>query len=238
MLGQSALLRIRVVGMSVSVNSSSRSTTYAILPGRKSSFLSSWPERNTTRKMFLPKRRENKRWLRQMGQLQGEDPVRGRQQQKVKWTHPVESWIQSSLPDLRPSWNIKTFESASADTLITDVYLMLTIILCFLLDFLHHVFLFFLFTGDFSSHLKQAFVQSGIEQARSFFFLLTVRWARVLPVDSPSGAGQNPNLSPSEYAPCHHQETWTLESTGDVSLQLTCHWRHKDAHIYRAGVVA
>lgn len=49
MLGQSALLRISVVGMSVSVNSSSRSTTYAILPGRKSSFLSVTPDLNTTR---------------------------------------------------------------------------------------------------------------------------------------------------------------------------------------------
>lgn len=58
MLGQSALLRIRVVGMSVSVNSSSRSTTYAILPGRKSSFLSWTPDLKITLKMFLPEEEE------------------------------------------------------------------------------------------------------------------------------------------------------------------------------------
>lgn len=38
------------------------------------------------------------------------------------------------------------------DNWCTD--LIWTLILCFFLDFLHHVFFFFLFTGDFSSHLK------------------------------------------------------------------------------------
>lgn len=49
MVGQSALLRMSVVGMSVSAYSSSRSTTYAIRPGRNSSFLSIWRPLNRMR---------------------------------------------------------------------------------------------------------------------------------------------------------------------------------------------
>lgn len=36
---------------------------------------------------------------------------------------------------------------------------------------------------------------------------------------SPSAAGQSPDPSPSECAPCHHPRTWTLGSTVSSSLQ-------------------
>lgn len=83
-------------------------------------------------------------WKRSWWRLKGSDEDLPSRVLNSIFSSGSTSFLKHSISWLSTYWYI--------DNVCTD--LIWTLILCFFLDFLHHVFFFFLFAGDFSSHLK------------------------------------------------------------------------------------